>query len=143
MPYNLVEAGAATGKSRSTILRAIRRGILSATRDAASSGWLIEPAELHRVYSPVAPSGHDQVIGRLRNHDDHTLNGELRELRARLDDKDALIAAHQAAIEDLRNRLTASEHERREQAARIVALLTDQRPAALARRAWWRWGRRG
>ena len=51
MPYNLPQAAAAVGRDRSTILRAIKAGKLSATRDAASNGWLIEPAELHRLYA--------------------------------------------------------------------------------------------
>src|SRR4051812_10424479 len=54
MPYNLPQAAAAAGRDRSTILRAIKAGKLSAARDAASNGWLIEPAELHRLY-PAQP----------------------------------------------------------------------------------------
>src|SRR4051794_3753658 len=54
MPYNLPQAAAAVSRDRSTILRAIRAGKLSATSDAATGGWLIEPAELHRLY-PAQP----------------------------------------------------------------------------------------
>ena len=48
MPYNLAQAGTAVRRNRSTLLKAIRRGAISATRDEATGGWLIEPAELHR-----------------------------------------------------------------------------------------------
>src|SRR3954462_14984883 len=109
MPYNLAQAGAAVGRNRSTILKAIRRGAISATRDPATGGWLIEPAELHRVFPALSPGVAQDTAGDRRDTADNS------ELRARLNDKDALIAAHQAAIEDLRNRLTESEHERREQ----------------------------
>ena len=138
MPYNLVEAGAATGKSRSTILRAIRRGVLSASRDDVSGGWAVDPAELHRVYPPVAPSGHDRgndrVNDQARNHDDYDdrRDGELRELRARLAD------AHDQ-VADLRRRLDASDEERR----KLTLMLADQRqPAPVPpRRTWWPWRR--
>src|SRR5215213_7886388 len=53
--YNLAEAGKAIGVNRSTVLRAIRRGTISATRDPTTGGWLIEASELHRVFPPVAP----------------------------------------------------------------------------------------
>ena len=51
MPYNLAQAGAAVGKSKATILRAIRRGVISAERDAVTGGWAIEPAEFTARFS--------------------------------------------------------------------------------------------
>jgi hypothetical protein len=53
--HNLVSAAAATGVNRSTILRAIKTGRISAQRDE-TNGWQIDPAELHRVFPPL-PSG--------------------------------------------------------------------------------------
>jgi hypothetical protein len=53
MAYNLVSAAASTGVNRSTILRSIKAGRISAQRDA-TGGWQIEPAELHRVFPAVA-----------------------------------------------------------------------------------------
>jgi hypothetical protein len=50
--YNLASAAAATGANRSTILRAIKAGRLSAQRDA-QGGWEVDPAELHRVFPPL------------------------------------------------------------------------------------------
>jgi hypothetical protein len=40
-----------TGTSKTTILRAVKAGRLSATRDD-KGGYQIDPAELHRVYPP-------------------------------------------------------------------------------------------
>src|SRR5215213_370276 len=53
MPHTLRAAAKAVGRDRTTLLRAIRAGKLSAIHDAATGSWLIEPAELHRVYPPV------------------------------------------------------------------------------------------
>jgi hypothetical protein len=53
--HNLVSAAAATGVNRSTILRAIKAGRISAQRDE-TNGWQIDPAELHRVFPPLPSS---------------------------------------------------------------------------------------
>src|SRR5215218_1016511 len=51
------EAAQLTGKDRSTILRAIEGGRLSATRDDQGH-YLIDPAELERVYGTLrTPAG--------------------------------------------------------------------------------------
>jgi hypothetical protein len=51
MPYTLGQAAKASGRSKATIHRAVRSGRLSASR-GEDGGWLIDPAELHRVYPP-------------------------------------------------------------------------------------------
>jgi hypothetical protein len=53
MPYSLQQAATATGLNKSTVLRAIKAGKISATRNE-SGEWQVEPVELHRVYPPVA-----------------------------------------------------------------------------------------
>src|SRR3954469_14648106 len=53
MTYTLSEAARAAGRGKTTLLRMIRSGKLSATRDPVTGGWLVEPAELHRLYPPV------------------------------------------------------------------------------------------
>src|SRR4051794_14665665 len=137
MPYNLPQAAAAVGRDRSTILRAIKGGKLSATRDAATGGWLIEPAELHRLYA-VQPDAQQ------RNADATAV------LEAKLEAEQAKVAMLERSVEDMRHRLDAADTERRQSLdrlaaaqERIAALLTDQRPTAPAapRRSWLRWGR--
>src|SRR3954470_554283 len=49
MPQTLGEAAKAVGKNRTTLLRAVKVGKLSATYDESLGGWLVEPSELHRV----------------------------------------------------------------------------------------------
>src|SRR4051795_2313719 len=51
--YTLATAEAACGVNRSTILRAIKAGKISAVRNEHNE-WDIQPAEVHRVYPPVA-----------------------------------------------------------------------------------------
>jgi excisionase family DNA binding protein len=51
---SLREAAQQAGTSKSTILRAVKAGRLSATRDD-DGGYRIDPAELHRVYPWSAP----------------------------------------------------------------------------------------
>src|SRR5918998_821939 len=92
MAYTLGQAAKAVHRDKTTLLRAIKSGKVSAVRDAATGGWLIEPAELHRVY-PVTV---DAVADAVRRDGDTEV--EIRELRARLADKDDVIA-------DLRRRL--------------------------------------
>src|SRR4051794_41959989 len=53
MAYTLRQAARASGKGKSTILRAIQTGKISAARDEATGGWAIDPSQLHRGYPPV------------------------------------------------------------------------------------------
>jgi hypothetical protein len=48
MSYDLTAAAAATGLNKASILRAIKSGKISGTKDALGLWW-VQPAELHRV----------------------------------------------------------------------------------------------
>tara|TARA_R100001369_G_C3266519_1_gene159179 strand:+ start:199 stop:594 length:396 start_codon:yes stop_codon:yes gene_type:complete len=52
MTYSLNDAAKATGKSKTTIHRALKSGKISASK-TDSGAYAIEPAELHRVFPPV------------------------------------------------------------------------------------------
>jgi hypothetical protein len=137
--YTLAQAIAATGRSRSTLIRAIRKGTISATRDETGT-YLVEPAELHRVFPPRAngmpPDMPDRTNGVPWHADDKP------DWAALIAAKDALIAKQRQMITDLR--LTIDDLRRRldivtnqlGEALTQVRLLTDQRPA---KRSWWRW----
>jgi excisionase family DNA binding protein len=58
MSYSLSEAATACGVYKSTIVRSIKAGRLTGTKDALGQ-WRIEPAELHRVYAPAPRNGAD------------------------------------------------------------------------------------
>ena len=117
MPMTLAEAASACGVNRSTILRALKRGAISGTRDESTGAWSVEPAELHRVFPPKAVL---EAVPQ-RAHGD-------AELRARLAVADERLGELKALLEDMRGERDAW----REQAQRLA--LTD----ATARRPWWR-----
>jgi len=64
--FNLVSGSAATGVSRSTILRAINAGRLSAERDG-TNGWSIQPCELFREGAQQPSQQADGLVDQLRN----------------------------------------------------------------------------
>lgn len=53
MKYTAGQAAKAAGISKATITRALKSGKISGMKDD-SGAWVIDPAELHRVFSPVA-----------------------------------------------------------------------------------------
>ncbi len=144
MPYSVAEAAKAVGRSKSTLLRAIQAGKVSATRDELRGGWLIEPAELHRVYrtAPADPV-HIDAIGAARIAE---LEARLELSERRIVDKDDVIADLRRQRDVLQNALTTTQ-------ARVEALLSDRRttspvappaptpPPEPPRRSWWPWGR--
>ena len=78
MAYSLLEAATAARVNRSTVLRAIKSGKISATKDKHGE-WRIDPAELHRVY-PLPAQRPDQA------NDYATADALVAELRAQLAD---------------------------------------------------------
>lgn len=95
--YNLMSAAAAAGVNRSTVLRAIKAGRISAQRDS-NNNWEIDPAEFHRVF-PALPS----AAAVIPQQDPQQTDGQVALLRN--------------LVEQLRNDLVAREedHRKREQ----------------------------
>ena len=120
MSYTLATAAEACGVYKSTLLRAIKAGKLSANKNEHGE-WQLEPAEVHRVY-PLAT--------------EHT---EAKQQYAPSDAKtDALVAELRGVIADLRQ---DRDHWRSafENAQRL--LTPPVVPAAPAPKpmTWWRW----
>src|SRR5262245_58642462 len=90
---SVADAATATGRSKSTILRAIRSGQVSAARDDAG-GFRIDAAELARAFPLVRQMTPDDAPRRSNGADDAA---ETHQLEARL--ADAL-----AQVEDLKRR---------------------------------------
>ncbi len=130
--YTLGTAAKAAGKSKSTILRAIQHGLISAIK-GPHGNYQIDPAELHQVYPPVASGAAAQPatppyappVGTL---DATPLPAELRELQAKLEAAEQRLKDRAEVVEDLRQRLDAEAEERR----RLTRLLTDQRATVSA-----------
>jgi hypothetical protein len=121
MTYTLTAAAKATGKSKSTLLRAIQSSKLSATRDEISGDWRVDPAELHRLYPTIM---HEAPNGTATTH--HEMASLIKELRAQLEASAQRMADKDDTIADLRRRLDAEGEERR----KLTAILTDQRTKA-------------
>src|SRR5579871_3065346 len=95
MAYTLTSAATATGLNRTTILRAIKSGKVSGSKDEHGE-WHIEPCELHRVYPPVA---------RTEARPDATPQyapGEDVELRIRATLAEARLADLKATLDEMR-----------------------------------------
>lgn len=129
MAMGLSEAAAATGVNRSTIYRAWKSGRMSATR--TDTGQIeVEPAELFRVFPPIAAQGAE-------------ISATHHDAQAKATDNNALRAsALEVEVKLLREMLDAMREDRnawREQASKVVAALPlpittvpDQS------RPWWR-----
>ena len=114
MNYSVTEAARAVGKSRASIIRAIAAGTLSATRDEPGKPWTIDAAELARAF-PTAV--HDPSADRIS---DLPRSGDDRHEPVVTRDRDALIAAHETTIEDLRRRLDIATEQLGEALQRIA-----------------------
>ena len=83
---SLSEAAAATGLNKTTVLRSIKSGKISGTRDPLGQ-WAIDAAELHRVYPPVADATavktHREVLNSLMRMARHRLRARNRPLSVR------------------------------------------------------------
>jgi excisionase family DNA binding protein len=121
MSYSLSEAATACGVYKSTILRSIKAGRLTGTKDALGQ-WRIEPAELHRVYAPAQRNGADS------NGPRHGATAALVEAQHRAELVEQRLAMLTLVLEDLR----LQRDKWQQQAERLA--LTDARP----QRPWWR-----
>ena len=129
MTYSLGEAAKAVGKAKSTVLRAIKSGRMSAFK-GNDGAYRIDPAELHRVFD--APVAHPT-----QSNEEKPQTERLEHLKKRLEvferERERERDQMQATIEDLRARLDRSED-------RITALLSDRRIPE-PRRRWWHRGK--
>jgi hypothetical protein len=121
---SLAEAGKLTGLHKVSILRAIRKGKISADKDEHGE-WRIQPAELFRIYPPM-PEQRNGNGG--EQHYAASLNGAL----------DAEISALKQVNQILRDQLDdmRGQRDKWEQAAQ-TALHQLPAPKALARSWWW------
>ena len=112
MGYTLGQASEATGKAKSTILKSIKAGRISAIKDDAGN-WSIEPSELHRVYDALP---REQVERNGITQGEHQKGSEhqshIRELQARVD-----------LLERLCKQVEGERDNLREQNTRLTALL--------------------
>ena len=124
MKYTLGTAAKATGKAKSTILRAVKNGTISAIKMQDGS-YAIDPAELHRVFDPNSSQQAQSTETQPHEEQGATVRLRLEIFEAeRQRERDQM----QATIDDLRARLDRSED-------RITAILA----APPKRKRSWLW----
>jgi hypothetical protein len=117
------EAAEQVGLTKQAIIKAIRKGTISAEKDV-SGEWRIDPAELFRVYQATT-----KVVDNQQPAAAVVDPGLQREVAFR-DEKIALLEDQLADLREDRDRWRA-------QAEQATRLLTDQRPDR--RWKWWPW----
>jgi len=133
MGYTLGQAAKAVGMSKTSILRSIKAGRISAGRDEFGQ-WAIEPCELHRVYPPLTD---DTGTGN-GTEERGVTQGEttaLAEVNARATLAEARLSDFKSMLDDIREQRDRWQ----QQAERLAALaITDQRkePAPAQPQSW-------
>jgi hypothetical protein len=113
----LAEAAQETGLTKPAIFKSIKNGKISASKDARGQ-WMIDPAELFRVYAPASKK---ETAEPQTAH--LSLLLKLKELEAKLDVTDQRLRDKNQEIDDLK----AQRDHWRTQAEHITHLLTDGR----------------
>jgi hypothetical protein len=142
--YTLATAAAAAGINRSTVFRAIKAGRISAQRDD-NGQWQIDPAEFHRVFSPLpTPATSSQPTmqhGAMTDALVTTLNKVIDDLRADRDHWQSQSDHWRAAYENTQRLIPSLMQQR---AITESTPATTPAPLKLVRRRvrWWGWHRR-
>ena len=126
---SLAEASALTGVSRSGLLKAIKTGRLSASRSSTASGFLVDPAELFRVYPAIAvPDAQNQAGSGAHTSAENApaASESLARLADRCEHLEQVVSLLEDERNDLRRRLDQSETER----TRVTHLLASPRTDA-------------
>lgn len=129
MGYTLGQAAEATGRAKSTILKSIRAGRISAEKDAFEN-WNIEPSELHRVY-PKRVEGEQNEQGAAVNneHGNGEETAKIRELEARLEAMGELLQEIKSSRDKTEAQLERERAEAAEWRRTVTALLPQAQQA--------------
>lgn len=123
------EAAERTGMSKAGIVKALRTGKISGTKNL-NGEWEIDPVELFRVYPPLPTSEHSAAdVGSdpARTPEDS--------LQTKVEMLERMVRTNEETIADLRGRLDAEADERR----KLMLILTDKQYSAPAPapKSWW------
>ena len=120
--YTLGTAAKATGKSKTTIQRAVSKGKISAHKDEDGS-YSIDPSELHRIFPRVI----GETVSNASNLDTTRPPDETPELRAKIEALEAMLDREREAWDEVRE-------DREAWKSQATALL-----AAPQKATGWRW----
>lgn len=121
--YTLGQASKATGKGKTTIQRAVSKGVISAEK-TENGEYRIDPSELHRVFPPK----HSETVSDTAISDTKGPYGDPAELAARVKGLEDMLVREREALNDLR-----ADRDAWKQQAR--ALLSGPSKT----RRWWPW----
>ena len=121
--YTLGQASKATGKGKTTIQRAISKGIVSAEKTEKGQ-YRIDPSELHRVF----PMKHSETVSGTSYKDTKGPHGDPMELAVRIKGLEEMLIREREALDELR-----ADRDAWKQQAR--ALLSGPPKT----RRWWPW----
>lgn len=150
---SLREAAEQTGVSKSTIFRAIKAGRMSAPRDNDGQ-FLIDPAELHRVYPPKATEPDKSADARdvPAQADTHSAGRDAPDIeKVELRVRNAALEAEVKGLREMAEELRRARDRWESQAERLTLALAAPKPAEapapapqpVAPRSWWPFRRAG
>ncbi|MGB1266036.1 MAG: hypothetical protein ACPG6L_09935 [Nereida ignava] len=123
MSYTLGMAAKATGKSKTTIQRAISKGIISGNKEK-NGRYSIDPSELHRVF-PMMPT---DTVSQPSQVDTSRPLGETP-LQVKLEAAEAMLEREREALTEMR-----SDRDAWKQQATALLGAPERK-----RRSWWPW----
>ena len=124
MSYTLGTAAKATGKSKTTIQRAIAKGTISAQKEK-NGRYSIDPSELHRVFPMVSTDTVAQG-----SQVDTSRPPVETPLQVKIDALEAMLEREREALTEMR-----SDRDAWKQQATALLGAPDKK-----RRRWWPWG---
>lgn len=124
MSYSLNDAAKATGKSKTTIHRALKSGKISASK-TDSGAYAIEPSELHRVFPPVPMERNTE---RSEWNDVEHQRDNQGTLRIQLE---SIEKERERERQQLQETITDLREDRDRWRQQATALLEDKRPRGL------------
>jgi hypothetical protein len=123
MRYTLGQAAKATGKGKTTIQRAVKKGLISAEKTETGE-YQIDPSELHRVF----PMKNPETVSRNAVWNDPRPHGDPAELAARLKGLEEMLIREREALDEVR----ADRDAWKQQATALLSGPPRKRP-------WWPW----
>ena len=133
----LSQAAKVTGKSKSTLSRAIKTGKLSATR-MEDGNFSIDPAELYRAFPEPSSNA------RREHHTERSGTPVPSELQSRISMLEQLLEKERETTAREREISADLKEDRDRWRQQATSLLADQRPETMTmakRRSWWPWKR--
>lgn len=123
MRYTLGQAAKATGKSKTTIQRAVTKGLISAEK-GQNGEYQIDPAELHRVF----PLKNLETVPGKAIWNETRPHGDPTELAARIKGLEEMLVREREALDEVR----ADRDAWKQQAKTLLS-------GPHRTRRWWPW----